>query len=326
LTPNPNNIPATPQPAATSQNATDAAATLPAAAPSPALHPAQALRLRHFATEISADVHCHCLAGLDDGPATLDEAVGLCEALVADGFTHVVATPHQLGRYDGRNAPDQIRAAADQLRAALAQRNIPLVIETGADVRIDERVVPMLRRNEISAIGAAGKYLLLELPHDVYLDPRRVINDLRKAGVTAIVTHPERHPHLQKQPEAARAWLEQGALIQVTAGSVIGEFGAAAQQSAWQMLQKGWVSILATDAHDTLRRPPRMTAAAAAISGQFGHAVARRLCVENPVRVLKGEPLVSFAVRRPATSSPAQTNHVQTNHPLRPRRSIGGVA
>ena len=282
------------------------------------LAPAQALRLGHFGAERSVDVHCHCLHGLDDGPATLDDALSLCRALVADGFTDVVATPHQLGRYDGHNSPEQVRAVAAELREALASCGIPLSIEVGADVRIDERLVPMLRRKEVLTIGAAGKYMLLELPHDVYLEPRRVIADLRRERVCAILTHPERHFFLQQHPQTALPWLEQGAAIQVTAGSVIGDFGPQAQQAAWHMLQRGWVSLVATDAHDTLRRPPRMTAAADAISKQFSHAVARRLCVENPARVLGGQPLITFAVRGLGAA--------QGQGILRARRPAGGIA
>jgi protein-tyrosine phosphatase len=289
------------------------------AAPPLAPHPAQALRLRHFSASASVDAHCHVLPGLDDGPTTLDDALALCEALVADGITHAIATPHQLGRYDGRNSPEQVRAAAVQLRIALAEHQIPLSIEVGADVRIDERMVPMLRTNQILAIGAAGKFLLLELPHDVYVDPRRVIADLHKQGVCAIITHPERHEFLQQHPSLLLPWLEQGAVVQLTAGSIVGDFGAKAQETSWLMLQRGWASLVATDAHDTVRRPPRMTAAADAISKRFSHAVARRLCVENPHRVLRGDPLMSFAARSGAVAAQQQGG-------LRPRRVAGRSA
>jgi protein-tyrosine phosphatase len=285
------------------------------------LHPAQALRLAHFAAEASVDVHCHCLGGLDDGPATAEEALALCEALVADGFTHVIATPHQLGRYDGQNRPEQIAIAAGQLRALLFERRVPLTIEVAADVRIDERIVSMVRGGEVSTVCGAGRYLLLELPHEVLLNPARVINDLRREGVTTILTHPERHPDLQRAPEAVAGWLERGAILQVTAGSVVGDFGDRARDAAWRMLERGWVALVATDAHDAVRRPPRMTAAAQAISARFSHAVARRLCVENPLRVLRGEPVVGFAARAGARAAAGAVAG------LRPRRvRTGGVA
>lgn len=276
-----------------------------------ALRPAQAIRLSHFDAPMSADVHCHCLFGLDDGPATLEDALSLCQALVEDGITHVVATPHQLGRYDRRNSPEEVLAVAAQLRSALASHEIPLVIEVGADVRIDERLAMLLRQKQVLTIGGAGKYLLLELPHDVFLNPRRAITDLRKEGVTTILTHPERHVFLQQNPQAIAPWLDQGVVVQVTAGSILGDFGEAAQQAAWDLLKRGWVGVVATDSHDTLRRPPRMTAAADAISKQCSHAVARRLCIENPARIWAGQPLVSFAARRASDNEAASLLRAQ---------------
>lgn len=288
-----------------------------------ALRPAQAIRLSHFDAPMSADVHCHCLFGLDDGPATLEDAVTLCQALVEDGITHVVATPHQLGRYDRRNAPEEVQAVAAQLRSALASNEIPLVIEVGADVRIDERLPMLLRQKRVLTVGGAGKYLLLELPHDVFLNPRRAITDLRKEGVSTILTHPERHAHLQQHPELIQPWLDQGVVVQITAGSILGDFGQPAQQAGWDLLKRGWVGVVATDAHDTVRRPPRMTAAADAISKQFSHAVARRLCIENPARVLAGQPLVSFAARRVSDSTPPASPQASL---LRARRTARGLA
>jgi protein-tyrosine phosphatase len=107
------------------------------------------------------DVHCHCLPGLDDGPVNTPEALALCRDLVADGIRTVVATPHQLGRYEGRNGGPQIRAAVAQLQQALAQEQIPLVVLAGADVRIDERIPELLESGEVLAVGEAGRYLLL---------------------------------------------------------------------------------------------------------------------------------------------------------------------
>ena len=38
------------------------------------------------------DLHCHILPGVDDGAASLDEALAMARFCVADGITHVVAT------------------------------------------------------------------------------------------------------------------------------------------------------------------------------------------------------------------------------------------
>src|SRR5205823_5312387 len=110
------------------------------------------------------DVHCHILAGVDDGPVGLDETLALCRALVRDGITNVIATPHQLGRFDGRNLPAEIRAAVAELQATLDSRRIPLRVAPGGEVRVDERIPELLRQDRILTLADNGKYLLLELP------------------------------------------------------------------------------------------------------------------------------------------------------------------
>src|SRR5947199_9658556 len=91
-------------------------------------------RLSEFNALRSADIHCHCLPGVDDGPPSLDDAIALCRAMVADGITTVIATPHQMGRYDRANSAERVREAVEELSAELKDREIPLEVLPGGDV------------------------------------------------------------------------------------------------------------------------------------------------------------------------------------------------
>ena len=254
--------------------------------PPPPLSSAQRLRLEWFGAKQSVDIHCHCLPGLDDGPKTLPEAVALCRALVADGITTAVATPHQLGRYDRRNAGSEVREAVRQLRDALASEAVPLSVVPGADVRVDERLPALLDSGHVLTLADTGKYVLLELPHETFIEPLPLIRLLVARGVRPIVSHPERQEHVSKHPQLVVPWLKHGALLQVTAGSLTGDFGATAERCAWELLNSAAVAFVASDAHGAVKRPPRMTAAIDLIGRRLGKAAAGRLCVENPARVL----------------------------------------
>lgn len=236
----------------------------------------------------SIDVHCHCLPGLDDGPATLEESISLCRLLVTDGIGTVIATPHQLGLYDGRNASDAIRAGCAALEAELSHRNIPLQVLPGADVRIDERLAGMLDRDEVLTLADRRVHLLLELPHETLIDPRPLLRLLARKKLQPIITHPERHEQLRKRLESISAWIGEGAICQVTAGSLLGDFGQSAQSAGWRLLEAGAAHLIATDAHDVRRRPPRMSRAFAEIERRLGSVIARRVCVDNPLSVSQG--------------------------------------
>jgi len=231
------------------------------------------------------DIHCHCLPGLDDGPATLREALVLCRSLAADRIRTAVATVHQLGRHEGTNGPGRIKETLRELKHALEARGIPLELLAGADVRLDERLPRLVEEGEVLTL-AGTRYLLLELPHEIFVEPLRVIVDLAAAGIRTVVSHPERHIYLVRHPETVLPWLEHGAFLQLTAGSFLGRFGPSAERAAWHWIENGQALLVATDAHNVRRRPPLMSAAAEAISRRFGAQTAERVCKENPARLL----------------------------------------
>jgi len=240
------------------------------------------------------DIHCHCLPGLDDGPATLAEALVLCRTLADDGVKIVIATPHQLGRFDGRNEPETIRNSVRKLNEQLQKEGIQLTVLPGADIRIDERIPSLIKKHEILTLADGGKYILLELPHDIFIDPKSLLSELSSAGITAIISHPERHRVLASQPLRVLKLLDAGACLQITAASILGCFGPLAKKASWYFLARGWASIVASDAHDTKQRSPMMRAAFEKIRQKFGEDLAHLLVIENPSRVINGKTLESL--------------------------------
>jgi protein-tyrosine phosphatase len=255
------------------------------------LHAIQRSRLARFGVSQCVDVHCHVLPGIDDGPKNLDESLTLCRSLMRDGITTVIATPHQLGRYDGHNSAAQVRQRVAELQGILDEKKIPLTILSGGEVRIDERIGKLLHEDHILTLGDGKKYLLLELPSSVAIDPAVLMPRLKDANVTVILAHAERYDNLQTEPNCARAWVDAGAVLQVNAGAPVGAFGKSAARAAWDWLSRGWVSLIATDAHSVDTRRPRFTDAIEAIAQKLGEDVARCVCIENPIRVAEGKEL-----------------------------------
>ena len=106
------------------------------------------------------DIHCHCLPGLDDGPKNMLESLALCRGLVDDGITVVIATPHQLGQYDGYNEPAKVRESVLQLNKELENNKINLTVMPGGDVRIDERISDFIDSDKIHTLADGKKYIL----------------------------------------------------------------------------------------------------------------------------------------------------------------------
>ncbi len=232
------------------------------------------------------DIHCHCLAGIDDGPVDIAGSVALCRALRLDGITRVIATPHQLGRYELECTPEKIRTKIAELNSLLQSESIDLKVLPGGDVRVDERLVQMIEEDRVLTLADGGKYILLELPHEAFVDITSIIDILIEKGIVPIISHPERHYVLASNMKILDSWLKKGAMLQVTAGSLLGEFGRQAENAAWSMLRNNMVQYIATDAHDNSTRRPRMLDAYNAISQTLGASVAKQLCVENPLKIV----------------------------------------
>ncbi|MBT3202056.1 MAG: hypothetical protein HN350_19310 [Phycisphaerales bacterium] len=255
------------------------------------LSAAQRDRLSRFNVDSCVDVHCHCLSGLDDGPADMSEALGLCRALVDDGVTCAIATPHQLGRYETEISGERIVKAVDELNEMLQREDVPLQVACGAEIRVDMRVPELLECGELLSLGQTGRFVLIELPHETFVNPLPLLLRLKDSGIVPVIAHPERCEYLAKQQPVVASWLNAGAVLQLTAGSLTGLCGTRASQQAWGWLQAGWVALIASDAHGTSDRRPVMTAAIEQLTARMGHGAARVLCIENPRHIWAGEPL-----------------------------------
>jgi protein-tyrosine phosphatase len=234
-------------------------------------------------------MHCHCLPGVDDGPATGADALALCRLLVRDGFTDVIATPHQLGRYDGFNWSSEVRGAVAHLQKALDRDRIPLRVHPGAEVRIDERIPSLLQADRLLTLADGGQFLLLELPTTSMVHPDAVATVLASANVHIVLAHAERYDSLRRDPGLAKAWIDAGFILQVNAGSLLDEGPSNSRDAAIHWLSQGWIALIATDSHSTTGRRPRMTEAVEFIDREFGSEVVKQLCLTNPAKLLEQE-------------------------------------
>jgi protein-tyrosine phosphatase len=249
------------------------------------------------------DIHCHLLPDLDDGAAGLDDALAMAEMAVADGIGTIVATPHQLGNH-AKNSGEMIRAAAVRFQRFLDGRRVPLRVLPGADVRIEPDLLQKIRRGEVLTLADRRRHVLLELPHDVYLPLDRLLAELASAGLAGILSHPERNVGILKRPGVLRRLVEQGCLMQVTAGSLTGAFGPEIQKFTESLIQQGIVHIVSTDAHGTKTRPPVLRPAFERVAELAGEDVAADLCRRNPGIVATGGS-VPARHRKPAKAARA---------------------
>ncbi len=236
------------------------------------------------------DIHHHLLAGFDDGASDPETSVAMARIAAADGITHAVCTPHANDRYP--YDPERVRDKITELQGLLTQEGIQLQLGRGSDFHLTyDNIQLALREPERFSINGRG-YLLVELP-DYGLPPglSETFYELQLAGMTPILTHPERNPTLQAERYRMRDWLRGGLLVQVTAGSLLGHMGKSAKKMSHDLLKNRWVHFLATDAHNITSRPPKMREAYTTVADTYGPEYAHLLCVSNPLAAFQGAPL-----------------------------------
>lgn len=195
------------------------------------------------------DIHSHILPGLDDGPDSLSQSLRIANQAHSQGVTTIFATPHSM---DGvcQSKPRDIRNKCSQLTKALEKNNIPIQILPGSEIRLTYDTVLLYDKGRLMTLNNMGKYILLELPPMFITEGViHIIRKLAKRGVVTIIAHPERNISIMKKLNTMSELIYEGALMQITATSLIGGFGKRIMKICEKMLDKNAVSFIGSDIH-----------------------------------------------------------------------------
>jgi protein-tyrosine phosphatase len=233
------------------------------------------------------DIHCHILPALDDGAKSLEEALEMAEMAVEDGITHVVATPHASGQF--RFDSDLVRERRNEMQARLGDR---LKLGMGCEFHLSVENLEEIRTCPTKYSINQKRYLLVEFS-DFAIPPtaEEALHGLRLLGLSPIIAHPERNSLIRSQPKRLRRWLQQGCYVQVTAQSLLGNWGESARKQVEAWLDQKIVHFFASDAHNASRRPLRLREAYTAVAGRWGEPIAQSLFRENPLAAFEGRAL-----------------------------------
>lgn len=202
------------------------------------------------------DIHCHILHELDDGAKNIEEAVEMARQACEDGISHIIATPHFTNGI--LTYRDIVAEKIRQLQHVIDEQKIAVTIHPGNEVRLENNtfIREHIEKKSFFYLGGQEKFLLMEQRWAEY-DPVIVdfVHFFISQGVTPIIAHPERHPYIRKQPELLQELIDIGAWTQVSVDSMLGKNNEEAQAFAFTLLDQDLVHTIATDAHNTVRKP-----------------------------------------------------------------------
>jgi protein-tyrosine phosphatase len=246
------------------------------------------------------DIHTHILPGVDDGVRTEDDAVEFARVAAEDGVRTIVATPHCRNGFYVNHREDVIAMTAS-LRERLARESVEVELVPGAEVHLCPDLVERVRDGRAPTLGDNGKTLLLELSLTQYpVGLENLIFQLKLAGILPIFAHPERIRYFEDDIRHYEAVVRLGAYGQITTGSLLGTFGRKTQEFSHELVSKGLIHVVASDAHNVRGRPPILSEAVEALAALVGEDLALKMADEIPRALLRGEDLELPEPKAPA--------------------------
>ncbi|MEH7608614.1 tyrosine-protein phosphatase [Priestia megaterium] len=234
------------------------------------------------------DLHCHILSGIDDGALNDEMSLKMARKAVSEGIRTIVATPHhQNGRY--LNEKKDIIQYVQELNELLKKEKIPLTILPGQEIRLYGEIIEDYQAEKILTLNDTRKYLFIEFPSSqVPHYSQQLLFDIQSKGLIPIIVHPERNSRLLEQPDLLYKFITNGALAQVTAGSVMGHFGKKIKKFSHQLIQSNLVHFVSSDAHNLDGRSFYMREALEAIESEHGQDTVY-MFLENAQYVIHGQ-------------------------------------
>jgi protein-tyrosine phosphatase len=234
------------------------------------------------------DLHSHFLPGVDDGARNIEMTREMIAQAASAGITRLLATPH-VNEHTTAAAEQKIRDTFRLVQSEIDNLGHEIRIDLAAEIRFDPAIINWVKHDWI-LFGSERKYAIFELPiQGLPVNLREHLFSLSMKNITPIIAHPERNIVFQNQKEKLFGQIDQDIIIQVNAGSIVGQFGPGARQLAFALLRRQKVHLICSDAHETKHRNyVILKKAYEEIDREFGAATADLLFRKNPERILEG--------------------------------------
>ena len=238
------------------------------------------------------DFHNHILPNIDDGADSIEVSLEMLREAERQGITDIVNTTHykhpkMLGK---EVSYEQIKEEINKLQLLLDENYISIKLHMGAETFFYDNIIE-LKNNKLVTFSN-GKYMLIEfMPNYFPKNQRHVLYELKMAGITPIIAHPERYRAVQDNIEIITEWLESGCLIQVDAGSPIGLLGESSRITSEIIIRNKWCQIIGSDAHNNKNRNFCLYKSLEYIYKLIGEE-ANKLVMDNPLSVISGEDII----------------------------------
>lgn len=232
------------------------------------------------------DLHCHWVAGVDDGAASAAQGLAILRGLRKLGFRRVIATPHMRpGLFDNtRGGLERAYEAAEHgLRAEQGLPALGLSCEHYLDDVVYDRIV-----NGGALPYPGGRSILLELYDSEFSGRLEVtLAHVRRQGLIPVIAHPERYRALWGRPGQLERVLDVGAAALLDIAALAGHYGNRPRRAAREFLELGLYTAACSDAHRAADLGP-VSAGMQWVVERYGQGELQGLLSDGPSEILAG--------------------------------------
>ena len=232
------------------------------------------------------DIHNHIIFKFDDGPKSLSESLEMLRIAADQGITDVFATSHFNEIIDAEMERVYFERL-EILRKECREHKINIRLHSGSEMFFHHFIHETVKKTRVATLCEQGKYILMEFP--LYLMPTGVEDALYRLtmdGFIPIIAHPERYSALHSRPEKLINFVKYGGLLQVNAGSILGDFGKTTQKIALWLLESKLVHFIGSDAHGPNGRTFKLQKAATELKESLDQSYIDDLVTNNPRKII----------------------------------------
>ena len=237
------------------------------------------------------DFHSHIIHGVDDGAKNLNMSLEMLKIAENEGVEYICATPHFITEEFEITHSEYIERL-EKLVLISREENFYIKILSGLEIFMHPNLPKLYKEKKIWGINDS-KYLLIELPMDQFpIYTEDVFYELMLLGAKPILAHPERNLKIMKNHDLIINLINQGVMMQINAGSLLGDYGKNIKKTALEFLKRNMIHILGSDGHNITSRKTKLKEAYTII--KRGNEEVYTWIIENQTNIINKFPVMDF--------------------------------
>lgn len=223
------------------------------------------------------DIHTHVIFDVDDGAVSLEMSLDMLNAMIKQGVSDVILTPHIHSSVTKTSRRQQIINYNILKEAA---KDLPINLYLGAEVRYRKHLNTIFENYTLNNTN----YILIEFNPYEEEPIIEVLERISNKGLIPILAHCERYFYLKL--EDYYSLKKMGVLLQVNANATLGLSKKFEFELINKLLDLKLIDFIATDTHRSNHRPPNLGKCYEFLENKYDKEYLREIFNSNALKIL----------------------------------------